>query len=311
LPKTLPLFALTFIFSTPGLLAAQEHDVVDPTWTLDEPGEASGRGLDISVRPGIESTFKSSYDDLELSILRSGVDTDLTIQVSDDVAVPIGFGFEHSRYDWEHLTVGPGLAAPEIEDGYEVSLTPGIRVRHDEEIAWFARGLFTWATTDGGDLSDSFYAGGFAGVSWRVSPQLALTAGAGVVDRFEDSVRVIPILGLDWEISDLANLKVEGPGATFTYDLTEQVELLAFLRYEFRQYRIQEGPGVAGGVLEDERLLTGIGLAWRPGPSIEIRVESGIVPYSEITIENSRGSDLVEENGDLAGWVGGSLRLNF
>ncbi|MAE64401.1 MAG: hypothetical protein CMJ18_09025 [Phycisphaeraceae bacterium] len=299
-----------------AMMTALTSSAVVAEFSQDEPAETEATGTTVGnftfqVEPRASTTLEASYGPLDLAIIRSGIDFKLKAQVSEQMYVGLGFDFEHSRYDFENLSKVAALTGADIEDAYAYTITPSVVVRHDERLSWFVRGLLTWATTDGTDFSDAFYAGGFAGVRYHLSRDLALTAGAGVIDRFEDSARFIPVLGVSWRISERMALEVQGPRATFQYDLGRNLVLSIFARYQARQYRIQHAPGVGNGVLEDDRLETGLGLSWHPTDRVEGYFEAGIVPWSEIEIDTSAGANVFDDDGGVAAWFGGGLRFTF
>jgi hypothetical protein len=74
------------------------------------------------------------------------------------------------------------------------------------------------------DFDNALTGGGFAGFFYRYGDRLTIGPGIGVLTQLEDSPRVIPILIINWKITDTLSLNTGrgigatlGPGLTFDW----------------------------------------------------------------------------------------------
>jgi hypothetical protein len=268
-------------------------------------------GLHLKFKPQLSSTLEAGYDDVDLSIIRWGIDLDLKKNLSDNITFETSLSIEHSRYDFDGLSGIPGLGPPGLHDAYMYSLSPGLIIKQDDKLSFVFRALLSWGTTDASDFSNSFAGGGLVGVKYRIQENQTLTFGVVALDRLDDEVRFLPLIGFDWKIDDQTWFGLQGTGFTIKHNLSREFQLIGLMSIDVRHYRIQNELGVPDGVMEDERFIIGGGIAWRPHPMLEFRLTAGIVAFSEIKIENSTGGDLFEEDGDVTGWVGLRFRGQF
>ncbi len=291
---------LAVITGTASTHAAEESEAISAP---DVP-------IFLSVKPTSQYSLETDYDGVDLSVFRSGVNFNLTTFLSQTSSFHLDFNFEYSNYNFDKLGNVPGLAGIELDNAYQYRINPEIRVQHSRKIAYYAKALLTWSSTQAGDLSHAFYAGGIAAVKYKVSDTMYITAGVGAVDQFESNVRVFPAIGIEWDISPTLKLEVEGLKGTLTHKYTDKVDLFAFVRFDARQYRIRGGV-TKRGALHDDRLIIGGGFTYKPNNNTDIKLEVGLIPYSEIKIESRSGADIFEEEGDLTGYIGGSIKFRF
>ena len=92
------------------------------------------------------------------------------------------------------------------EDIHTLRLSIPLRWQVSEKWRGFAAPTLRFTGESGADFSDSVTGGAFAGFSCRYSDSLSIGPGIAVLTQLEDSTNVIPILVINWKISDTLSL---------------------------------------------------------------------------------------------------------
>ncbi len=152
--------------------------------------------------------------------------------------------------------------------------------------------------------------GGLAGMHYRASDNLTLSAGLAGTSRLEDEARLWPFLGFDWEMSDTWDLSILGPDIELGLRLNQRWRGYFEAAYDLRQYRLNEGGPAQGAAFRDEAVRLGSGLEYTPNSSVRISLDAGISMWRELSLHEMDGSSSEIEI-DPAPYVGFQLQFGF
>ncbi len=216
---------------------------------------------------------------------------------------------EYSHYDFDGVTtLLPGDPSP-IDDVFSASFSPIFVNRVTQEFGWFVGGLVEFSGEADADFGDSILGGGFGGVGWRFSDELAATIGVSIVSRLEDDPQILPLIGLSWSPAENVRLYTTGPGLALEVDVTEEWLVRMKGRWEPREFRLSDDATLSEGVVQDDSVIVSGELAWRPRPDLELALEVGSVVYQEFELQNSNGDTVSTDDTDPALYL--ALRFNF
>ena len=183
---------------------------------------------------------------------------------------------------------------------------------------WYVIAVPTIRTTveSGAPLEDGLSGGGFVGAGYRVNDRLSIGPGVGVLTQLEDSTRVIPILVINWKITDDLSLNTGrgtgatlGPGLTLDWRLSRAWSFSLGGRYERLRFRLDKNGTVSNGIGEDRSCPIFGGIGYRFTPSVRISVLGGVEVGGELRLEDEKGR--TASNNGCAGSVLSKIRAKF
>ncbi len=129
----------------------------------------------------------------------------------------------------------------------------------DNEWVLFAGPSIRTYGEPGVNLEDALTAAFFGGASYKISDQLTLGPGLGVVGQLEDDTRFFPIILINWNITQKLSLETGGgfaatggPGLSLNYAFSKRWKAGLAGRYEKKRFRLDDSGIAPGGVGEDE-----------------------------------------------------------
>jgi hypothetical protein len=203
------------------------------------------------------------------------------------------------------------------------NLTIGVNFRWSVTQDWtlFMGPLFELAAEDGADLGTSLLGGGFGGVMYRVNDRLMVGGGLAVSSQIEDDVLFLPLLVLQWKITEKLSLGTRpASGATgfyfileLAYDLGPGWEIGIGGAYERRRFRLSNsdlapfpgGVGQTTGIPLFLRVSKYLGRAW------ELEFFGGFSFYNRYEVYNSDGNSRGTADLDPQPFVHGAFTWRF
>ena len=172
------------------------------------------------------------------------------------------------------------------------------------------------AGADSGDSTTSNLLGGF---TWQFSPRLTIGPGVGFFESLEGDDDIIPILLVDWQISDRLSLSTarglaasRGPGLTLNWQANDAWRFGFQGRFEDVQFRLDNNHGTAsGGVGEEAYTPLVVTASWQPNDMIEVMGFAGLAAGGEFTLFDSNGKELSKRTYDDATLFGLVATLRF
>jgi hypothetical protein len=237
--------------------------------------------------------------------------------VSDEgtsISLAVGYGFD--GYDFSGNTGFGGLKP--WEDIHSLSFSTPLRWKINEQWTGFVSPTIRFTGEKEADFDDALTGGGFAGFSYRHGDRLTIGSGVGVLTQLEDSTRVIPILIINWKITDTLSLNTGrgigatlGPGLTFDWRPSRAWSFSIGGRYERLRFRLDEKGTVPNGIGDDRAFPIFGGIAYSFTPMVRIGVLGGVEVGGELRLEDENGHTIIEENHDPAGFLGITFSARF
>jgi len=235
-------------------------------------------------------------------------------------ALTLGVTGQRHEYDFDGATVlAPG--GDPLGGASVFGLTARVVHPFDDTFSFFGGASLEWAGEDGADFGEALIPAGFAALGWRVSDDLTLTLGAQFKDQLEDDVRVIPVIGVEWRIDETLRLTstevgrvladVGGGGLGLVYEAREDLSFIAGAVFASNEFRLDEDGPIPDGVLEDDRVIAGLGVAWQPSENVSATVGVGATVWSNIETLNAAGAEIGDEDGDPTPFVTARVRILF
>ena len=232
----------------------------------------------------------------------------------NSIALSLGYGFD--SYDFSD-EIAFGGRQP-WDDVHSLGASIPWRWRINENWMGFVSPSLRYSATDGVDFDDGLTGGGVAAFSYRYSDRLTFGAGFGIMSQLEDDAQIIPILLIQWKITDTLSLQTgqgtgaaPGPGLTLSWHPNERWSILFGGRYEKLRFRLNENGAVPNGVGEDRSFPIFTGIEYHFSPSACLSLTGGIEVGGELSLEDREGRTLIEEKYDPAGFLGLSFSVSF
>ncbi|MGE3108576.1 MAG: DUF6268 family outer membrane beta-barrel protein [Phycisphaerales bacterium] len=314
----------------PAAMGADERAAVDPALsiqplalqpeatgaappTADAPADPAPRAWTFEVRGAGSYTFAADIDDSpgDVRIARAGFGVGVGIPIGDRSTLTFDIDEEASWYLFDNA----GGLVPGSTDPVELVLSTDLGLRFSSRInpewSWFLGGLAEFAGEPDVDVGDAATFGGYGGVRYQVSERFAVSAGLGAKSRLEDDALVIPVLGVDWQITDRVSLKTEGTRVRLSAKLSETLAVSLAGGWELREFRLRDDGPLPDGVFRDTRVPISISLDFRPSHAVRISVFGGVVVWQEFRFDDRSGDEVSETNTDPAPFIGISAAFSF
>ena len=232
----------------------------------------------------------------------------------NSVSLAVVYGFD--AYDFSGATVF-GNREP-WEDVHSFRLSIPWRWRVNEKWTGFISPSLRYTGAQGADLNDGLTGGGIAGFSYHYNDRLSIGPGIGIMTQLEDNAQIIPILVVQWKISDTLNLQTGrgigatlGPGLTLEWRPNREWSFSLGGRYEKLRFRLDNNATISRGIGEDRSFPIFAGIEHRFNPKTRISLIGGLEVGGELSLEDSEGRTLIEEEYDPAGFLGLSFSVIF
>jgi hypothetical protein len=237
--------------------------------------------------------------------------------VSDEgtsISLAVGYGFD--GYNFSGNT-GFGGREP-WEDIHSLRFSIPLRWKINEQWAGFVSPTIRFTGEKGANFDNALTGGGFAGFSYRSSDRLTIGPGVAVLTQLEDSTRVIPILIINWKITDTLSLNTGrgigatlGPGLTLDWRPSRAWSFSIGGRYERLRFRLDEEGTIPNGIGDDRSFPIFGGIVYSFTPMVRIGVLGGVEVGGELRLEDENGHTIIEENHDPAGFLGITFSARF
>jgi hypothetical protein len=172
-------------------------------------------------------------------------------------------------------------------------------------------GIIEFAGDPDADIGDTGTYGGYAGARYAVSESFGFSFGFAAKTRLEDDALVIPLVGIEWKVSDRVTLSTEGTTLRIASKLSDEWSVGLSAGWELREYRLDDEGPVPDGVMSDSRIPIAVSFDWTPSPNVTLAISGGAVVWQEFEFRDSNGDDVSETNTDPAPFIGLSAQFRF
>ncbi|MEM8834653.1 MAG: hypothetical protein AAGD00_02420 [Planctomycetota bacterium] len=293
--------------------ALREEEARLPFANVRDAAEGPGRGVSVTVRGFGRYTFDADLDDAQgsVSIARTRAGVTIAAPIGEKFRLVTDFSGEASFWDFDGATgILPGTDDP-WDDLYNLDLRVTGIYQFDDNWSLIGGGFVGLGWEPGADLGEAVTGGGFGSVGYRFSDNLTLSFGVAASSRLEDDARVIPIVGVRWQVNDQVLVESRGPGLRVRVDPNDDWAFFFQGGAEFRNYRLDEDGPLPDGVVDDVRIPIEAGVIWSPAGGLELELSGGAIVYQEFDIKTGSGRDFSEPETDPAGFISLALRWTF
>lgn len=232
----------------------------------------------------------------------------------NSISLRVGYGWDEYRFSGHEGFAG----LKPWEDVNTLRFSLPVRWRFDRSWSLFAAPTLRFTAESGADWGDSLTGGLFAGFSYRVNERLTIGPGFGVLSQLEDSTRFIPVLVVNWKITDTLSLTTGpavaatlGPGLALNWEPSPKWSFSLGGRAESLRFRLDEDGRVPEGIGDDRSFPVYGGAVYHFTPRIRAGLTGGVALGGKLTLEDRNGHKIAEENYDPAGFFGLTFSARF
>ena len=302
---------LLFICTTvPAIVFSQEKPVRPPY------GGAPG-GWASFARGGAVYQFDTDLDDGgSYSSARFNIQAGSGYSWDPQTNVSFSIGYSYDGYDFSGKS-GFGSRSP-WEDIHTISF--GVPLRFGINEQWTAFMIPTLRSTgeSSAQFDETVTGGVLGGVSYRFSDSLTIGPGIGVFSQLEESATIIPILLIDWKITEQWSLDTGrglgatlGPGLTLNYQPNRMWRFGIGGRYEKLRFRLDKNGATANGVGEDSSFPLFVSTTYNVNPKTNVSLVGGLELGGKMKLEDEDGKEIEDESYDSGLFFGVTFNSRF
>jgi len=274
-------------------------------------------GWSASLRGGYVHQFDTDIDNGgSFSVNRLFIQGGPTYTSSGETSISLAFGYGLDDYDFSGDSGFGGLRP--WEDIHTFRLSIPLRWRVSEKWTGFAAPTLRFTGESGADVSDSLTGGAFAGFPYKFSDRLSIGPGIGVLTQIEDSTSVIPIIFINWKITDTLSLNTGrgigatlGPGLALYWQPARNWAFSIGGRYERLRFRLDDDGTISNGIGDDRSFPIFGSIAYSFTPMVRISAVAGIEVGGELRLEDEGGNTITEQDHDPTGFLGIAFSARF
>jgi uncharacterized protein DUF6268 len=279
------------------------------------PGGPGGPpAFETNIEALLDTLWMSRVDGEGLEVSTTRIRAGLTsrIALNADTRLDLGFRWEHAFYDFDGLEeMIPGARERRLDEFIDAGFSAAMIQRINLNWGWFLRATARFSGQPGADFGDSIRFGGFGGVEWRPNRTWTLRFGAGGFTRIEEDPLIIPLITARWAPSRTFSVDVGFPETRIDWRAGETWGLFLAGRFDFRDYRLDQGGPLEDGVLRDDAIRLELGFDWQPDDRTTIRLAAGAPIWREVSFDDRRGDRIIEADLDPGPTLRAELRFIF
>jgi len=328
--RGIPFLLVVMLLQPPAVGAstrapAGEEDSTPDRIASEAAGETRGRGARPFQRVGWSGFARGGYVHQFETYSNSGgsfsvnrffvqAGASYAPDLLRSVSLAVGYGFD--AFQFSGNTGFAALRPWETVHGFRISMP--LRWGFNKKSTLVVVPFIRTSLEDGAAVKDSLRGGGFAGFSYRFGDRLSIGPGIVVISEIEDSPTILPVLLIDWKISDRFRLSTGrgtgaslGPGLVLSCKTSEKWAFSLGARYEKLRFRLNgKGPS-PNGVGEDRSIPLFAGVTYSFFPMGRVSLAGGVELGEEHRLEDARGNLIAKEDYDPAGFIGLSFSIRF
>jgi hypothetical protein len=308
----------TYAMLIPGLTVL----LVSPVAAQDEDRPTRQPDSDIQFSFSVDAQYQfeadidggSTSDSGDFAVWRVDGALAARMELTPTLEMTLRVGYMIEDYDFNDEGL-VGIRTP-WDDVHTVDVSAMFSYEANNEWTVFGGPILRFARESGADWGDSIIGGGFVGASVRLNEDLLIGAGIGIVTEIEDSVRLFPVIVIDWLITDTLRLSNAvndgGQGIELIWQPGGDWEFGIGASYRYSRFRLDDSTGPQDeGVGQDESLPIIVRATYTFSPNISVSAYGGAVFAGELRLEDDDGDRIQDEDYDPAGLLGVSARIRF
>lgn len=256
----------------------------------------------------IDGSGNGDFNETRFSVTGLG-----TININEKWTVNPILSYRYSTYDFSDGDLW--------DDINTVRLTPLVQYQLDERWTIFGGPSVGFSGESDADLSTAFTFGAIAGVRYKFSPTLTVGGGLGVFSQIEDDASILPLLIVNWQISEAVDLRVgvsevagaSGLGAELGYKLNEKWSVGGGLQFQKKRFRLSDDHNapVKDGVGEDSSVPVYAKLGWQASKDASLELVAGFTVGGNLRVEDDDGDKISDEDYDPSALFGVRALFTF
>ncbi len=268
-----------------------------------------------SVGAGFSHQFDADLDAGEYNVSRFEAAIGVQTQLNESWNLAFTFRTLVDSFDFsDDASLGMGSAP--WEDIYTISI--GARIKYAINEKWSIAGgpVLQFSRESGADWNDSATGGGTVSAIYQWNDNLAIGVGIGVLSQIEDDPLIVPVITIDWRLSSNLRVSSAAPtattlGAELIWEFAPTWELAFGAGYSSKRFRLDDEGIAPGGVGEETFYPVHARIGWRPAAQVEVDLFAGFTFGTELTLEDSNGARISQEEPDGAMFAGIAARVQF
>lgn len=264
-----------------------------------------------------DHTFSSDLSDADgsFAVSRVGVGLQMLFPVFETAQIGVGINAKRWEYDFEDAFVFDSVDGDPWQGINDFDLTLSFSKQINEKWSYFFGGSVQSSAADGADFSDSISAAGFGGATYAFSDTFSLGGGVIVRQPLEDDVEVVPVITMDWKLAEEWRFTI-APNvgrrlAGLVYTPSDAFEIAFGGGIEYNSFRLDDEGPAPEGVGRYRRVPLGIDLTWNISQQVSLSGYGGVMLFQELTLDDSEGERIEQEESDLAPFAGIGLQFRF
>ena len=251
----------------------------------------------------------------EFAATRAGGSVRVAVPVFEKAQVAFDAGYDRWEFDFKKATSLDPAGGKPWSGVNDVNATVTFANRIDDHWSYVTGAFVRSAFADGADAGDGFTFGGILGVTYAFSDRFSLGGGLIASSVIEDDWRILPILTIDWKITDKLSLKTN-PGVGrrilgLSYQATDDLRLTLGTGIERVEFRLADDAPTTKGVGRFSRLPVAVDVTYDISHRFSVNGYVGYLFSQEIVLDDQDGERVRREDADAAFGLGGGVSWRF
>lgn len=298
--------------------ASPQRDIADrPSPSSDRISESSELRWQFSVAGAAGHAFSANLDNGpgSVAVTSGGGGVSVGLTLGQTGRLDAGASSAWRLYDFDSATgLSPTRDRPWSSTLWEHDISLRYSHFHTQQLASFYFGAVRAAGENGAEFDDSLAGVLGDGVRYQFSESFAGSLGVLAASRLEDDWLIVPLIDIDWRITDKWRLSSDGvAGAKLSYALSDTLSIYLAGEYDSHEWRLRERPGLVEdrGIAKHKRVPIGLGLTWSPTSNFKLDAKAGALVWQQLELEDDDGNTIAKTDADAVPFVGVGLTLSF
>ena len=314
--RTSPFLAVVtaLLLATLPIAAAAEEKPKSPPG-----GPPSQGGWSTFSRGGAVYQFDSDLDEgASFNTTRANLEAGTGYRWNRQDSVSLALSYTYNGYSFSDVDEPGAFSDKPWDDIHSFSLGAPIRYGINNQWSSFFIPSVRSTGESGASFSDTVTGGILGGFAYRFGETLTIGPGIGVISQLEDNPTIIPILIINWKITDKLSLETGrgqaatlGPGLTLNYRANDRWSAAIGGRYEKLRFRLDSSDSNPDGIGEDSSFPLFGSVTHRFSPKSSVSLIGGVELGGELRQEDENGDRIASEKYDPAPFLGLTFNLRW